>query len=262
VFNLEGPSLTVDTACSSSATALHLACRAIAAGECDQAVVGGINLLVDPAVMIEFSKLGVLSPDGLCRSFSSDANGYVRSEGCGVVVVKPLAAAIEANDHIYAVVRGTAINSDGKRSPSLTMPSSEAQMEVFARAAHTAGIKPTDVFFAEAHATGTKVGDPIEANAIGSVFGGKDRTSGPLKLGAVKTNVGHLECGAFMAGLIKVALMLDRKTLLPNINYSGPNPAIEFEQKVSCLQKRLSNFCLHFVLFFFFCLEHDSSNPT
>eukprot|EP01122_Echinamoeba_exundans_P006243 TRINITY_DN1719_c0_g3_i2.p1 TRINITY_DN1719_c0_g3~~TRINITY_DN1719_c0_g3_i2.p1 ORF type:complete len:2443 (-),score=702.65 TRINITY_DN1719_c0_g3_i2:40-7368(-) len=228
VFNLHGPSLSVDTACSSAVTAMHLALNALDAGQCEQALVGGVNLLTDPSVMIQFSKLGVLAPDSKCKSFDASANGYVRAEGCGVVVLKRFEAAVRDGDHIYCVVRGSAINSDGKRSPSLTMPSAEAQKEVFRRAATQAHVNPQDVFFVEAHATGTKVGDPTEANAIGEVFGGAARAE-PLRLGAVKTNVGHLECASFMAGLIKSVLMLDNQTLLPNINFSSPNPDIKFD---------------------------------
>lgn len=228
VFNLQGPSLSVDTACSSAVTAMHLALNALDAGQCEQALVGGVNLLTDPSVMIQFSKLGVLAPDSKCKSFDASANGYVRAEGCGVVILKPFESAVRDGDHIYCVIRGSAINSDGKRSPSLTMPSADAQKEVFRRAASQAKVNPQDVFFVEAHATGTKVGDPTEANAIGEVFGGAARSQ-PLRLGAVKTNVGHLECASFMAGLIKSVLMLDNQTLLPNINYSSPNPDIKFD---------------------------------
>jgi acyl transferase domain-containing protein len=213
VFNLHGPSLSVDTACSSAVTAMHLALNALDAGQCEQALIGGVNLLTDPSVMIQFSKLGVLAPDSKCKSFDAGANGYVRAEGCGVVVLKRFEAAVRDGDHIYCVVRGSAINSDGKRSPSLTMPSAEAQKEVFRRAAVQAQVNPQDVFFCEAHATGTKIGDPTEANAIGEVFGGAERAE-PLRLGAVKTNVGHLECASFMAGLIKSVLMLDNQTLV------------------------------------------------
>lgn len=210
----------------------------------------GVNMILDPTVMIEFSKLGVLSPNGRCRSFDKGADGYVRSEGCGVVIVKPLEAALRDGDHIYCVVRGSACNSDGKRSPSLTMPNGgkfrtirptlqavinyiavDAQQEAFKRAAQTAGVNPRSVYYVEAHATGTKVGDPIEANSIGEVFGGE--RSDILRVGSVKSNVGHLECASFMAGLIKATLMLDKGCLVPNINFETPNPDIKWDQHVS-----------------------------
>lgn len=161
-FDLRGPSMSVDTACSSSLTAFHLACQAIRDGTCSAAVVAGVNILMNPSTVIQFSQLGVLSPDGMCHSFSNKANGYVRSEGCGVVIVKPLKQAMMDNDHIYCRIRGSAINQDGHRSPSLTMPSSHAQMEVFRRACTNAQVNPSDIFYAEAHATGTRVGDPTE----------------------------------------------------------------------------------------------------
>ena len=161
-FDLRGPSMSVDTACSSSLTAFHLACQAIRDGTCSAAVVAGVNILINPSTVIQFSQLGVLSPDGMCHSFSDKANGYVRSEGCGVVIVKPLQQAVMDNDHIYCRIRGTAINQDGHRSPSLTMPSASAQIEVFRRACVNANVNPSDIFYAEAHATGTRVGDPTE----------------------------------------------------------------------------------------------------
>ena len=170
-FDLRGPSMSIDTACSSSMTAYHLACESIKKNECDQALVAGVNVVLNPSNMIQFGKLGVLSPDGRCKSFSDAADGYVRSEGCGVVLIKPLAKAIADGQKIYAVIRSSAINQDGHLSPSLTMPSSEAQINLFKTACEKANIDPKTVFYAEAHATGTKVGDPIEANSIGKVFG-------------------------------------------------------------------------------------------
>jgi acyl transferase domain-containing protein/NADPH:quinone reductase-like Zn-dependent oxidoreductase/NAD(P)-dependent dehydrogenase (short-subunit alcohol dehydrogenase family)/SAM-dependent methyltransferase/acyl carrier protein len=240
VFNLHGPSMSIDTACSSSVTAFHEACKAIRDGDCDQALVGGVNMILDPTVMIEFSKLGVLSPNGRCRSFDQGADGYVRSEGCGVVIIKPLEAALRDGDHIYCVVRGSACNSDGKRSPSLTMPNGDAQQEAFRRAAQQAGINPRSVFYVEAHATGTKVGDPIEANSIGEVFGGE--RSDILRVGSVKANVGHLECASFMAGLIKATLMLDKGCLVPNINFETPNPDIKWDEHKLRVQTEVEKF--------------------
>ena len=180
-FDLRGPSLSVDTACSSSMTAMHYAKQALRRGECEYAIVAGVNVLLDPGVMIQFSKLGVLSADGRCKSFLDSADGYVRSEGCGVVVLTKLDTAVAASSHIYALLRGTAVNSDGHRSPSLTMPSQQAQMEVFNAALVDAGVQGRDIFYAEAHATGTKVGDPIEANAIGKVLSRGRKRSRPME---------------------------------------------------------------------------------
>jgi acyl transferase domain-containing protein len=161
-FDLRGPSMSIDTACSSSLTAFHLACQSIREGTCSAAVVAGVNIIMNPSTMIQFSQLGVLSPDGMCQSFSNKANGYVRSEGCGVVIIKPLKQALIDNDHIYCRIRGSAINQDGHQSPSLTMPSSQAQIEVFRMACQNSQVNPNEIFYAEAHATGTKVGDPTE----------------------------------------------------------------------------------------------------
>ena len=188
VFDLRGPSLSVDTACSSSMTAMHYAKEALRRGECEYAVVAGVNVLLDPGVMVQFSKLGVLSADGRCKSFLDSADGYVRSEGCGVVVLTRLETAQAASAHIYALLRGTAINSDGHRSPSLTMPSQQAQMDVFDSALTDARVEGRDIFYAEAHATGTKVGDPIEANAIGKVLSRGRKRSRPA---VAVTDGGH-----------------------------------------------------------------------
>jgi acyl transferase domain-containing protein len=169
-FDLRGPSMSIDTACSSSLTAFHLACQAIRDGTCSSAVVGGVNILMNPSTVIQFSQLGVLSPDGMCQSFSNKANGYVRSEGCGVVIIKPLKQAQIDNNHIYCRIRGSAINQDGHQSPSLTMPSSQAQIEVFQMACQNGNVNPTEIFYAEAHATGTRVGDPTEGNELFYLF--------------------------------------------------------------------------------------------
>ena len=261
-FDLRGPSLSVDTACSSGMTAMHMAVQAIRRGECAQAIVAGVNLLMSPSVMIQFSKLGVMSPDGRCKSFTDLADGYVRSEGCGVVLIKPLAQALRDHNHVYAVIKGTAINADGHLSPSLTLPSAEAQQACFRQSCVDAQIDPKAVFFAEAHATGTKVGDPIEANSIGAVFGegrlGKTSDEGEasaaeiLRIGGVKTHVGHLECASYMAGLIKVLAMMKHDTLVPNL-YSGEgyklNPSIEFDRYNMRVQSKHEQFDPHQKLF-------------
>jgi len=245
LFDLRGPSLSVDTACSSAGTAFHLARLALLRGECDSALVGGVNILQDPAVMIQFSQLGVLSPEGRCASFSSDANGYVRSEGCSLVVLQRLDVAQREGNHVYCVVKGTAVNQDGRQSPSLTMPSGPAQRQLFETVCREAHVNPHDIFFAEAHATGTAVGDPVEANAIGSVLGhGRTASSRhpKLRIGSVKTNVGHLETASFMAGLIKCIGQLHYKRLVPNLHFKAGNPAIQFDEYNMQVQTEVEQF--------------------
>jgi acyl transferase domain-containing protein len=226
-LDLRGPSMSVDTACSSSATAMYLASLALKNGDCEQAVVGGINMILNHGMSIAFSKLGVLSVEGKCRSFDADAQGYVRSEGCGVVVVKPYEKAIQDGDNIYCVISSVCSNEDGALSPSLTMPSEEAQGMLMRKTLFSSKIPSSDMYYVEAHATGTLVGDPIEVNTIANVFA-KDRTS-ELKVGSVKSNIGHCECASYMASLIKVALMVKNKTLVPSIHFKTPNPKINFD---------------------------------
>lgn len=226
VFNLNGPSLTVDTACASSMTSLHLACSALSNNECSVAVVGGCNALLTPEMSIGFSAMGVLSPDGQCCPFSDTAKGYVRSEGWGVLILKPLDHALKNEDHIYAVIRGTAIAASGY-SNSLTKPSSSAQQRVMEEVYTRCNISLSSIDYLEAHGTGTPVGDPIEAEAIGKTF--SPHRSTPLKIGSVKSNFGHNECAAGVTAAIKVALMLEKQTLCPTINFNSPNPNIDFE---------------------------------
>jgi acyl transferase domain-containing protein len=229
LFDLRGPSFTVDTACSSSLTAVHLACRAIWDESADAALVGGVNAVLRPETTMGFSKGSYLSPDGECRAFSDDANGYVRSEGCGVVFLKPLADAVANGDRIYALIRGSWINQDG-RTRGMTLPSREAQEALLERAYRDANVDPSQVCFIEAHGTGTPAGDPIEAAAIGSVVGRHRPESGSCLIGSIKTNIGHLESAAGMAGIIKLALTMQTRVVFPNRNFRAPNPAIPFEQ--------------------------------
>jgi acyl transferase domain-containing protein/NADPH:quinone reductase-like Zn-dependent oxidoreductase/surfactin synthase thioesterase subunit/NAD(P)-dependent dehydrogenase (short-subunit alcohol dehydrogenase family) len=228
LFDLRGPSFTVDTACSSSLTALHHACRAIWEGAADAALAGGVNLILAPVSSIGFSKGGYLSPDGECRAFSDDANGYVRSEGAGVVFLKRLSAALADGDEIRALIRGTWLNQDG-RTPGMTMPSQAAQEALLRGALRDGGVDPAQISYVEAHGTGTPAGDPIEATAIGTVVGAARPQGGICWMGSVKTNLGHLESAAGMAGLIKLALVLERRTLYPNRNFRAPNPKIPFD---------------------------------
>ncbi len=225
-FDLKGPSYAVDTACASSMTAMHLACTGIWNNECNLAVLGGCNNLLMPDVTVGFSALGVLSPEGQCCPFSSSAKGYVRSEGFGALILKPLQQAIDDGDHIYASIRGSAIAANGF-SNSLTMPSMPAQMTVMKQAYERFDVPLSSVHCIEAHGTGTPVGDPIEAEAIGKTFAPHRET--PLRIGSVKSNFGHNECAAGVTAAIKVALMLEKKMLCPTINYADVNPHIDTE---------------------------------
>ena len=229
LFDFRGPSMAVDTACSSSLVAVHLACRSLWNGESNLALAGGVNLILSPAITINFTKAGVMAPDGRCKAFDSRANGYVRSEGAGVVVLKPLSKALADGDPIYAVVRGSAVNQDG-RSNGLMAPNPPAQEAVLREAYRCAGVSPGDIQYVEAHGTGTLLGDPIEVKALGAVLG-LDRPPGRLcALGAVKTNIGHLEAAAGIAGLIKVALALKHREIPPNLHFVEPNPHIPFDE--------------------------------
>ncbi len=227
-FDLRGPSVAVDTACSSSLVAVHMACESIWNGNCKLALAGGVNALLMPDFYVAFSQLGVLSPDGRCRTFDARANGYVRSEGAGMVLLKPLPDAMRDGDCIYAVIRSTVLNQDG-RTPGLTVPSQEAQEALVRSACQRAGINPADIDYVEAHGTGTPVGDPIEARALAHALGdGRSRDS-RCWIGSVKTNIGHLEAGAGMASLIKVALALHHERIPAHLHFQTANPAIDFE---------------------------------
>ena len=224
VLGLQGPSMSIDTACSSSLVALHLAVRSLRHGECDAALAAGVNVIVNPETTILLSNARALSPRGTCSTFDADADGYVRAEGCGMVVLKRLADAVEAGDRILALVRGTAVNHAGHTS-GLTVPSGPAQRDLIERALEDAAVSPADVSFIETHGTGTALGDPIEVGALGQVFGTR---AGRLPIGAVKTNIGHLEAGAGIAGLLKVVLQLQHHQLAPTLHLRTPNPRIDW----------------------------------
>lgn len=228
-FDFRGPSLAVDTACSSSLTAVHLACQSLASGDCDLAIVGGVNALLSPEPTIGFCKASMLAPDGRCKTFDARADGYVRSEGAGAVILKPLARAIDDHDPIYAVIRGAAVNQDG-RTPGMSVPSMAAQAEMIQSALRTAGIVPSAVQYVEAHGTGTRVGDPIEATALGNVFAAGRAEDAPCLVGSVKTNIGHLEAASGIAGLIKTALALKHRRIPPSLHFREPNPSIAFAE--------------------------------
>ncbi len=226
-LGLTGPALTVDTACSSSLVALHLAVQALRAGDCDLAVVGGANLLLSPRTSLALARRGALSPTGRCHAFGDDADGYVRGEGCGVVVLARLADAAARRDRVWAVVRGTAVNNDG-RSYGLTAPSAAAQAEVIRAALADAAVEPAAVGYVEAHGTGTPLGDPQEIEALGEAYaaaapGGRPA---PLLVGSVKTNLGHLEAAAGIAGVIKLVLSLQAAEVPAHLHFREPSRRI------------------------------------
>ncbi len=227
IFDFIGPSLTLDTACSSSMVSLHLACQSIYNGESEIAIAGGANIILKPEITISTAKASMLSPDGRCKSFDASANGYVRSEGAGVLLLKPLSKAQEDGDDVYAVINSTVVNQDGK-SDGITVPNGESQIKALRKAIKNAGVDSRDIFYAEAHGTGTFVGDPIEANSIGTVLC-EDRDSA-LLIGSVKANIGHLEAASGIASMVKVAMALKNKQIPPNIHFNTPNPNIAFDQ--------------------------------
>ncbi len=226
-FDFRGPSIALDTACSSSLVAVHLACQSLWDGDSTLAVAGGSNAIFKPEYTIAESKAGMLSPDGRCKTFDIRANGYVRGEGVGIVVLKRLAQARADGDPIYAIIRGTAVNQDGHTN-GITVPSGAAQEAAIRSAYRRAGITPASVQYVEAHGTGTPVGDPIEANALGKVLSEGRPTGSPCIVGSVKTNIGHLEAAAGVAGLIKAALCLKNRAIPPNLHFHTPNPRIDF----------------------------------
>lgn len=228
-LGLQGPSVAVDTACSSSLVAIHQACQALRLGECDLALAGGANVLLTPATMITFSNAHMLAPDGRCKTFDAAADGYVRGEGCGIIVIKRLEDAIADGDHIRAVIRGSAINQDGA-SGGLTVPNGVAQQRVITDALKRADLEPRDVGYLEAHGTGTSLGDPIEAQAAGAVLGAGRASDQPLLIGSAKTNIGHLEAAAGIAGVIKVILSLEHETLPKHCNFENPSPHIPWDR--------------------------------
>ncbi|MGP4056354.1 polyketide synthase Pks13 [Mycobacterium sp. 4D054] len=230
-YDFRGPSMAIDTACSSSLVAVHEGVKALRAGDADVVLAGGVNALVTPLVTVGFDEVGgVLAPDGRIKSFSKDADGYARSEGGGMLVLKRLADARRDGDQILAVIAGGAVNHDG-RSNGLLAPNPDAQEAVLRKAYKDAGINPRSVDYVEAHGTGTILGDPIEADALGRVIGRGRAADRPALLGAVKSNVGHLESAAGAASLAKVALALHHDKIPPSINYAGPNPYIDFDKE-------------------------------
>ena len=225
-LGLRGPSMAVNTACSSSLVAVHLACRSLLSGESSLALAGGVSLMLTPHVTVAMSKFGGTSPSSRTFAYDARADGYVRGEGGGVVVLRRLSEAQARGDRIYALVRGSAVNNDGF-SAGLTAPSEEAQQQVLQDAYAVAQVPPQEVDYVEGHGTGTAIGDPIEANALGAVIG-NERSDGGFLLGSVKTNIGHTEAASGVAGLLKVALAMQRGLIPASLNFDQPNPAIDF----------------------------------
>jgi myxalamid-type polyketide synthase MxaE and MxaD len=228
LLDLRGPSVAIDTACSSSLVAVHLACQSLRAGECGLALAGGVNVILFPELTIAFSQARMMAADGRCKTFDASADGYVRSEGCGVVALKRLSTAIADGDQILALIRGSAVNQDG-RSNGLTAPSGPAQAAVIRQALRSANVAPAQIGYLEAHGTGTPLGDPIEVSALQSVLLDGRAPDQPCLLGSVKTNIGHLEAAAGIAGLIKVVLALHHQEIPPHLHLRTLNPHIALD---------------------------------
>ena len=224
-----GPSWAVDTACSSSLVAVHQACQSLLQRECNLALAGGVNLILTPQLTMTFSQAKMLAKDGRCKTFDADADGYVRSEGCGVVVLKRLEDAVAHGDKIQAIIRGSAVNQDGQTN-GLTAPNGQSQQEVIRLALAKAGVKPSQISYVETHGTGTTLGDPIEVNSLKAVMMEGRESNQPCWIGSVKTNVGHLEAAAGIAGLIKLVLSLEHREIPPHLHLKKLNPYIELEQ--------------------------------
>ena len=243
-LGLQGPCMAIDTACSSSLVAVHLAVMSLRLGECDQALAGGVNLILSPGGSVALSQAGMLAPDGRCKTFDASADGYVRSEGCGMVVLKRLSDAQRNGDRILALIRGSAVNQDGPSS-GLTVPNGPAQQALIRQALKNGNVSPEKVSYIEAHGTGTSLGDPIEVGALGAVFAERDK---PLLIGSVKSNVGHLESAAGITGLIKVVLSLQNQQIPRHLHFQQPNPHINWDalpvqvtkERISWLNSRIA----------------------
>jgi myxalamid-type polyketide synthase MxaE len=229
-YDLRGPSLVLDTACSSSLVAFHSALRSLQAGECERAIVAGVNVILSPAIACNFRRAGALAADGRCKFLDASADGFVRSEGVGVVILQGLGSSVSAQARVYAEVRGSAVNQDG-RSNGLMAPNLDAQVAVLNDACDDAAVTPSSVAYVEAHGTGTLLGDPIEARGLGKVYGADRSESGlPCLVGSVKTNLGHLEAAAGIVGVIKLSLALHHRWLPPSLHLHTPNPHVALAQ--------------------------------
>ncbi len=227
ILGLDGPNMSIDTACSSSLVALHSACQSLRMQECRMALAGGVTVVLSPEIGIAFSKAHMMASDGRCKAFDARADGFVRGEGCGMVVLKRLSDAQADGDHVLAVIRGSAVNQDG-RSSGITAPSGMAQEAVIRAALAQAGVQPEEIGYVEAHGTGTALGDPIEAHALAAVLGAGRGAGNPLVVGSVKTNVGHLEAAAGIAGLIKAVLALQHEQIPAHLHFQQLNPHIDW----------------------------------
>ncbi|WP_160679880.1 condensation domain-containing protein [Clostridium sp. C8-1-8] len=230
-FNLNGPSMAIDTACSSSLVAIHNACNSIKNGECNLAIAGGVNLMLLEEITNAFSNAGMLAKDFKCKTFDESADGYVRGEGCGIVILKKLRDAVRDKNNIFAIIKGSSVNQDGK-SNGLTAPNGSAQVSVIKQALKKAKIRAEEVTYIEAHGTGTRLGDPIEVNSINEVYGVSRTRDNPCYIGSVKTNIGHLEAAAGIASLIKTALILNENKIPPILNFKSMNPYINIDKDI------------------------------
>ncbi len=224
-LGLQGPSVAVDTACSSSLVAIHLACQSLRSGESNLALAGGVNALLRPEAFVCFKSWGMMSPDGHCKTFDARADGFVRGEGCGIIVLKRLSDALANGDNILALIRGSAVNQDGKSS-GLTVPNGRAQEAVIRTALKNAGVQPSEISYVEAHGTGTALGDPIEVEALGAALGEGRTNNQPVFLSSVKTNIGHLESAAGIAGVIKAVLAIQHREIPPHLHLEERSPQI------------------------------------
>ena len=226
-LGLQGPSMAIDTACSASLVAVHLACRSLRARECEMVLAGGVNAILSPATTIALSKAHMMAPDGACKTFDSRADGFVRAEGCGIILLKRLSDAVSNRDHILALIRGSAVNQDG-RSSGMTAPNGTAQEDVIRSALVAGGVQPHEIGYVEAHGTGTSLGDPIEAHALAAVLGPGRSADDPLVVGSVKTNLGHMESTAGVVGLIKTVLALEHEQIPAHLHFRELNPHIDW----------------------------------
>ncbi|MEO0839174.1 MAG: beta-ketoacyl synthase N-terminal-like domain-containing protein [Cyanobacteria bacterium J06643_5] len=227
-LGLKGPSFAVDTACSSSLVAVHLACQNLRNRDCDMALAGGVHLLLSPESSIAFSRTRMLAQNGRCKSFDATADGYIRGEGCGVIILKRLSDALANQDNILAVIRGSAINHNG-RSNSLVAPNGPSQQSVIRKALENGGVEPAEVGYVEVQGTGSSLGEPIEVGALQAVYGKNRSQDQPLLIGTVKTNIGHLEAASGIAGLMKVICSLQQGEIFPHLHFQQPNPYINWD---------------------------------
>jgi acyl transferase domain-containing protein len=230
VFDFKGPSFTIDTACSSSLVTLHLACQGLLNHECSLAICGGVNIMFKPECLIGLCKGQFLSPHCRCMTFDEQAAGYARSEGAGVVILKPLSLALQDKNNIYAIIKATGVNQDGYTSEGIPFPNRKSQEQLIRKVYRQAGISPGDIVYVEAHGTGTQAGDQTESASLDAVLSEGRNPLEKCIVGSVKTNIGHTEAAAGIAGIIKTALCLKHKIIPKNLHFNKPNRLIPFEQ--------------------------------